>query len=127
VRYLLDTCTLLWFLSDSKMMSKPAREIISNDSSSLGVSIVSLWEITIKTGIGKLSISSTLAELWQFASREDIEILPMSLTILETLQTLPLHHSDPFDRTIIATALDGNWAILTPDTLFDSYGATRIW
>lgn len=125
--YLLDTCAFLWYLEDSPKLSPKAREIIaSNDH--LYLSLVTLWEIAIKKTIKKLDIRETTAELIKICEEDNITLLPIESRYFDTIQGLPYIHGDPFDRLIIAAALENNLTILTDDGNIRKYqGVKCIW
>ncbi|MGO8669820.1 MAG: type II toxin-antitoxin system VapC family toxin [Capsulimonadaceae bacterium] len=128
MRYLLDTCTFCWAASQEGLLSDLARFTISDDESTLGVSIVSFWEMAIKASLGKWELPAPLLKLKGFAGAEDIQIVPLTVEITEVVRHLPHHHGDPFDRVILGTALNEGWTIISPDDKFDAYmGTTRIW
>jgi len=127
LKYLLDTCVFLWFVEGNPRLSADARAILSDDDNVLGVSIITFWEMAIKSSIGKLALPASLSDMQNAASVEAIEIVPVTVATTEVLMTLPFHHTDPFDRSIIATAIDGGWIILTPDSLYDGYAVKRLW
>lgn len=128
MKFLLDTHTLLWALRSPVDIANRARAILSAPSSELFISIVIPWEIAIKSGIGKLKNTSNLLDDF------DGQLAAGGFRTLETSTrhvirsgTLPLHHKDPFDRLLIAQALDLNIPILSADEIFDLYGVQRIW
>jgi len=92
------------------------------------VSVASLWEISIKTGMRKLTLSRPFEELIpeQLALNE-INQLPINLDHLAKLIYLPIHHLDPFDRLIIAQALVEELPIISKDTAFQAYSIEVIW
>lgn len=100
---LLDTHAFLWFINGDKKLSKNARELIEDSHNNRYLSMASLWEMTIKSSLGKLQIILPITELsQQHIVQNDIELLPIDVTYLDTLHNLPFYHGDPFDRTIIA-------------------------
>ena len=128
MRYLLDTNALLWFLAGDEKLSGRAQQLIDNPSNEKFLSIVSLWEIAIKTGLGKLDLDKPFEQV--FPERLDfnrIRILDIRVDSLVKLTTLPFHHRDPFDRLIIAQGLVENLPIISVDTIFDAYGIDREW
>ncbi|WP_009633174.1 type II toxin-antitoxin system VapC family toxin [Synechocystis sp. PCC 7509] len=102
---LLDTHTFLWYLQDSKKLSSKAAEILEDPSNTLWLSIASLWEISIKLGLGKLSLQNSFAELEIVLQQLKIEVLPIAFSNTERYFNLPLHHRDPFDRILVAQAM----------------------
>lgn len=125
--YLLDTHTFLWFASGSKQLPVSVQEKIKDINHSCFLSAASLWEITIKEQLGKLSLSISLNALFEYADRNQIEILPISYDHLITLAKLPNHHKDPFDRLIISQAISENLILLTRDKEFKKYKAKVQW
>ena len=128
MKYLLDTHTLLWFLSGDEKLSGRARLLIDDPSNEKFLSIASLWEIAIKAGLGKIDLDKPFEQM--FPERLDfnrIRILDITVNSLIKLTTLPFHHRDPFDRLIIAQELVENLPIISVDTDFDAYGIDREW
>jgi PIN domain nuclease of toxin-antitoxin system len=102
-RVLLDTAALIFAVEAPERLSKRAAAALTNLESVRELSVVSLTEIAIKTGLGKLSISATAAQ--QAIQDLDVRILSFTATHAFRLFELPLRHRDPFDRQIIAQAL----------------------
>ena len=128
MRYLLDTNALLWFLDNDKRLSQRARQLIESSSHESFCSIVSLWEIAIKTGLGKLGLTEPFEQMFpEQLHLNRIEILDITVDSLTKLTTLPFHHRDPFDRLIIAQGLVEGFPIISVDTVFDAYGIGREW
>ena len=95
MRYLLDTHTFLWFLLNNDSLSKTVRDIIE-DSPTLYLSIVSLWEIAIKTSIHKLNLKNrTLADLLNACKEKNIQILPITPKHIEEYRHSPLSTAIP--------------------------------
>ena len=91
-------------------------------------SIASIWEIAIKTSLGKLSFDKPLEQfLPEQIAANDARLLDISLSHALRVANLPFHHRDPFDRMIIAQSLTENVPILSDDKAFDAYGIKRIW
>lgn len=128
VRYLIDTHTLLWFITEDEELSDRARRLILDSSSEIFLSIASLWEIAIKVNIGKLALDKPFNQLFpDELDSHGIEILNITINSLIQLTTLPFHHRDPFDRLIIAQALDEGISVISVDSAFDPYGVSREW
>jgi len=128
MRYLLDTHAFLWYFWDSKDLSECASEIIENNTVEKYISIASLWEFSIKYSMGKLTFDGGLTHLWEMLSKNGFIILPITQSQLETLiAELPLHHRDPFDRLIIATAKAEDMTIVTIDENIHKYDVHWIW
>lgn len=128
MKYLLDTHALLWFLADDKKLSRRARQLIENSSHESVFSVASLWEIAVKTGLGKLELDRPFDQMFPDELHlNQIEILDITVNSLIKLTTLPYHHRDPFDRMIIAQGLAQGFPIISVDTEFDAYGVDREW
>lgn len=128
MKFLLDTHTLMWALRSPGEIADRARAILADPSSELLISIVIPWEIAIKSGIGKLqNISNLLDDFEGQVVEGGFRIAETSMRQVIRSGTLPLHHKDPFDRLLIAQALDLDVSILSCDEIFDAYGVRRIW
>ncbi len=125
---LLDSHTFLWFVWDDPLLSPVAKQQIENPANSKWVSVASCWEITIKAGLGKLRLGEPAAT---FLPRElatnHFSLLKIELAHVTLVETLPLHHKDPFDRLLIAQALTEKQPLVSADVIFDKYGVTRLW
>jgi PIN domain nuclease of toxin-antitoxin system len=126
VRVLLDTAILIYAVESPQRLTKRAVSALENEENVLELSAVSLSEIAIKTGLGKLKLSAAIAR--QAIADLGIRILPYTADHAFHLFDLPLHHGDPFDRQIIAQALCEKIPILTSDEKFSLYkGLKLIW
>jgi PIN domain nuclease of toxin-antitoxin system len=125
---LLDTHALLWWLTDSPLLTKPARKIVAEAKNSIFVSAASAWEIATKVRLGKLPTAADLAaDFPRQLEQEGFEMLPISGNHAIRAGLLPGSHKDPFDRMLIAQAQAENLAIVSNEVVFDSYGVRRIW
>jgi len=91
------------------------------------LSIASVWEVGIKTSIGKLELRVDFAGLAEFIAVNRIELLPISFQHIQKLQHLPFHHRDPFDRLLIVQALTENLTLLSRDAVFPQYDISLNW
>jgi PIN domain nuclease of toxin-antitoxin system len=125
---LLDSHAFLWFCQDDPSLSVTARSMIEDAGNQKLVSIASCWEIAIKAGLGKLKLGEPSATyLANALSRTGFEILPISLAHAAGVETLPLHHRDPFDRLLVASALAERTPVVRIDAVHDQYGVTCLW
>lgn len=127
MKYLLDTHTLLWHVQKNPLLSQDFVQKIESKSNQILISTASLWEMTIKINIGKLKIGEPLEDFIERIEHSDIEIIPITKSHLLTLETLPIHHRDPFDRLIICQAIVENLGVISKDEAFDNYAVTRLW
>lgn len=128
MRLLLDTHTLLWFLSGDEKLPNPARTLVEDEENEVLVSAAGLWEIAIKVSLGKLRMSVPFEEA--FPSQLDaneIRILPILPAHLQRVVSLPFHHRDPFDRLLAAQSLAEGAPLVSRDEVFDAYGLRRLW
>ncbi len=125
--YLLDTNALLFFLYDSEKLSRKASEIIYSNDEKISVSIVSMWEIAIKSSIGKLKIKSSISKIADTCEKEQLEILSIKPFHLDEINKLPPIHGDPFDRLIISQAITENLVIITKDETIPQYNVKVLW
>lgn len=124
---LLDTHILIWFLNGDEQLSFKARQLIEADGTLNIISIASIWEIAIKISVQKLQLAILLHRLEQEITEYDFEILPVSFADTLTVSSLPFHHRDPFDRIIIAQAMNNSLTILTKDAIFSQYTSLTEW
>lgn len=125
--YLLDTNALLFFLYDSEKLSKKASEVIYSSDEKISVSIASLWEIAIKSSIGKLEIKSPISKIADTCEKEQLDILSIKPFHLDEISHLPPIHGDPFDRLIISQAITENLVIITKDDKIPQYNVKVLW
>lgn len=128
MRALLDTHTLLWWLSDDAALTKAARKVIADTKNSLIISAASAWEIAIKVRLGRLPTAADLvADFAGYVEREGFELLSMSAEHGIRAGLLPGLHKDPFDRMLIAQAQAENIPIVSNEAVFESYGIRCLW
>ena len=124
MRLLLDTAILIFAADSPERLSKRATAALKNRNNVLELSTISISEIAIKTALGKLKLSATLAR--QAVEDLDIRILPYTADHAFYLFELPLHHGDPFDRQIIAQAMCEKIPIMSSDEKFSLYKGIRL-
>ncbi len=125
---LLDTHAFLWFVAGDEQLTRKGRDAIEADGNEIVVSIASIGEISIKVAIGKLIIHCPLRRLIPSQlEKNGFELLPLGVGHCLRVSELPMHHRDPFDRMLIAQALEDGMPIVSGDSAFDAYGVPRIW
>lgn len=128
MKYLLDTHTFLWMIADDEKLSVTAKKCILDKKSKLYLSSASIWEIVIKTSIGKLTLPEHPQTFIKKQLAENmIDELPVTFKHAFQLLQLPYHHKDPFDRMLISQAQSEKLSILTTDSLFAGYDIKTIW
>jgi PIN domain nuclease of toxin-antitoxin system len=125
--YLLDTHILIWVAKNNSKVSKIASTALLDERAKKYISIVSAWEVAIKLGLGKLDIKGGLSEFFRIADENGVETLPLRRTHLDILVDMPMHHKDPFDRILIATALAEDMIFISADENISKYGVPVLW
>jgi PIN domain nuclease of toxin-antitoxin system len=126
--FLLDTHAFLWFCQGDAALSTGAKKVIEDPTQRKLLSVASCWETAIKAGLRKLNLGESSATYLSAAhSRTGFDVLPITLAGATAVETLPLHHRDPFDRLLIAQALMEGIPIVSADAIFDAYGVQRLW
>ena len=123
--YLLDTHAIIWYVSGSNELSPLAREIM--ETKHCFFSLVSLWEIAIKQMKGSLEFEISLPRLKSVLENEGFLYLHPNEHDIERIKTLPDIHKDPFDKLLIAQALENDLTIITRDTKITNYDVKTIW
>ena len=125
---LLDTHVIIWLIQGNENLSQTARNAIEDEENSLYLSIASIWEISIKLGLGKLELGIPLNRvLDDFIIPSKIEILPIKIPHLLVLRDLPLQHRDPFDRLLIAQSQSESLILISGDRAFSDYSVNILW
>jgi PIN domain nuclease of toxin-antitoxin system len=121
MRLLLDTHAALWALSAPEALSTTAREAMVS-AEQIRLSVVSPWELVIKSALGKLVLHRTVEDICRELERE-FAAQSLAVTLAHVLEVgkLPPHHGDPFDRLLVAQARVEGLTIVTRDPWFASY------
>ena len=128
MKYLMDTCTFILYIETSDRLPLAMRDLIDN-AEEISVSQATFWEIAIKKTIGKLNLQMTSFDLEKKCDENKIELLPLLQSkYFERIQKLPLIHRDPFDRIIMATAVEEDLTLLTNDRNIIKYTEVKtLW
>ncbi len=128
MRLLIDAHALLWAMDDPAQLSGQAATALQDPANQLLISAGTVWEISIKVGLGKLTLSLPYRR-WMDRVFVDLglSVLPVTVEYADRQAALPHHHRDPFDRLLIAQSLTDSIPIVTADAQFNSYGIVRIW
>jgi PIN domain nuclease of toxin-antitoxin system len=130
-RYLLDSSAFIRAQKDSPAIRTEAREALKDRSNTIYISLAALWEMAIKAANGKLPFYSEMIAKGSQALVADLKASNFSLLGIElnhalVATSLPQHHRDPFDRLMIAQALQNDLTVITSDTIFARYDGVRI-
>lgn len=127
MRLLLDTHTFIWWFSDSKRLSSNSYELITDPENDLVLSLISIWEIQIKSQLGKLTLNAPLPEVIERQRQiNKLQLLSLELNHIYTLHQLANHHRDPFDRLLIAQSIAEQLVLMSKDAVFDRYNIQRV-
>lgn len=131
MQLLIDTQIFIWFISGAPELKPNIRKLIEDENTRVFISIASLWEVSIKTALGKLDIRGEYESLIDDVTGNDMEILPISFVHTVQQHKLPFFHKDPFDRIIVAQAIVEKLDLVSSDEVFEQYlagkGPNRIW
>jgi PIN domain nuclease of toxin-antitoxin system len=124
VKLLLDTCTFLWALHEPARLSAPARKALRNPLHSVHVSVITFWEISLKAGLGKLSLKGVTPEEYPaLAAEAGWTVHPLAPGLAASAGRLCRNreHRDPFDRLLIWTAINEDFALVSGDKFLPDY------
>ena len=125
--FLLDTHVLLWLLAGSPRVGTALLTTLADPGNTVYVSAASAWEIAIKAGLGKLAVPPDL-DHWLPAEIAAAGLTPLPIDLNHALgvERLPRHHTDPFDRLLIAQAIVDDITLVSADRAFDAYGVRLL-
>ncbi len=123
MKYLLDTCVLLWWVNGSHHISSEVINRLNDTNNTVYISAASIWEIAIKVRLGKLRIE---ADLSSTLSSLDLVPLPINFNHAQLAGSLPMIHKDPFDRMMVAQALTEKATLITADKIIPQYGVSIL-
>jgi PIN domain nuclease of toxin-antitoxin system len=126
MRLLLDTHLLLWALADPDRLGITLRDLIENPDNEVLFSAASIWEIAIKTGLGRVDFTVRPEEVTRGAILAGFTELPVRAEAAAQVAYLPPHHRDPFDRLLVAQAITGPLRLYTADPLLPPYSELVI-
>ena len=124
---LLDTHVLIWWLEKSQRLGARSRKTLLSSATRPVVSAVSIWEISIKVAIGRLTLADP-PETWvpRLESEWGVRSLPITFEHATAVRNLPPHHSDPFDRMLVAQAKCEDLTLITVDPAMAAYDVRTI-
>lgn len=132
MKLLLDTHAFLWAVLAPAQLGPRARRLLTDSTNTLSVSTVSFWEISLKAGLGKLTLTGVTPEaLPAAAAAQDIDILALTAADAATFHGLPrTAHKGPFDRMIIWQAIRHQLTLVSKDTdlaVYHEHGLKTTW
>ncbi|GAB4058205.1 type II toxin-antitoxin system VapC family toxin [Uliginosibacterium sediminicola] len=123
---LLDTHVALWAIADSPKLPHKARELIASPKTNVWISVASIWEIAIKHSLGRGDMPVSGKDALRYFAESGYRSLSLEPEHAVAVEDLPAHHSDPFDRILIAQALVEPMRLMTHDALVARYSDTII-
>ena len=128
MRLLLDTHAFLWWLDGDRRLSGRMRTLVADEENEVYVSAASVWEITTKARLGRLSGATTVAaDVPAAMMSQGFATLSITAAHAQRAGSLPGPHRDPFDRMLVAQAQSEGLPVVSIDTVFDDYRVTRLW
>jgi PIN domain nuclease of toxin-antitoxin system len=124
LRLLLDTHAALWWLSADERLGERAIAELEDDANEVLLSAAVVWEVALKRSLGKLDVPDDFAATFL---RADVRALPVSVEHAAAVERLPWHHSDPFDRVLVAQATIEDAAVVSGDERLRVYGVPVVW
>ena len=121
MRILLDTNVALWAISDDRRLSRRARRIIEDIDNTVCVSVANLWEIAIKHALRREAMPVSAAAVREYFSRSGYSMIEITAAHAVRVERLPLIHADPFDRILVAQAIEEGCRLLTHDAVVPKY------
>jgi PIN domain nuclease of toxin-antitoxin system len=126
VRILIDTHVFLWGLTTEGRLSQTVRSLLP--VADVWISVASIWEIITKVQVGKLTLPSPVGPfLTAKLAFNGVSVLPITLDHVLKIESLELHHRDPFDRVLIAQSIHEKLPLVTADPHFQRYPVEVIW
>lgn len=127
MKALLDTSVLLWWLGDPGRIPEPLLDELKDDQAEVLFSQVSLLEIQIKAGLGKLALEFPVEQIPELADHSGLTPLALANAAIFMLGKLPAIHRDPFDRLLICEAIQQGVVLVTPDETIRRYPVRTWW
>lgn len=127
MQLLLDTHALLCHFEDSASLSQTAKNLINDKENRLFISTASLWELSIKTSLGKLKLTDSIPSLVAGYVTTGTTLLSVDPQHAFATSSLPWHHRDPFDRMLIAQAQLEKLTLVSQDGVFKHYEVPVVW
>ena len=128
MKAIIDTHALIWAVDDPERLGSEVRATLDDSRNEILFSSGCIWELAIKIGLGKLTLSLPFVTWMNRAARDlSLTILPITIECADAQSRLDNHHRDPFDRLLVAHALVLSVPLISSDPIFDSYGIERIW
>jgi PIN domain nuclease of toxin-antitoxin system len=128
MKLLLDTHTFVWMDAEPAKLSKSAAALLADSQNEINLSVASLWEIQIKSMLGKVQLRHPLPQIVSENQQQNgLIVLPVTAAHVYAVDRLPPIHKDPFDRLLVAVALTEGATIVSADPVFQQYPIRVDW
>lgn len=127
MRLLVDTYAFLWLMGGDRRLSDAARRAVEEADGEWCLSAASVWEMSIKSGLGRLTLPAPVDDYIAERVQEGLRVLSIDWPHAAAVERLPFHHRDPFDRLIVAQAQSDRLAVVTKDPVFSEYDVKVVW
>jgi len=128
MKILLDTHTFIWAATWDERLSETAKTLFLNQNNELYLSTASIWEMAIKTSIGKLMLQQPIEQIInEQVQTNGLQVLNIESAHALGVASLAWHHRDPFDRLLVSQSKLEHMPILGCDSIMDAYGIDRKW
>lgn len=124
----IDTCILIWMAVEPHRLSQKARDVLNTNDNQICISDISIFEISLKWDRSKLELPEPprywipkQVRYWQ------LHELPLTTDMIYRSAELPKYHADPFDRLLIACAIERGFTIVSPDAFIHKYPVSVTW
>ena len=124
---LIDAHALVWFLNGDKRLPESVRDAIEDTENGRFVSIATIWEIAIKTSLGKFHYPGGFKNFLELVDENSFDLLPVSTEHTLLVSSLEFIHRDPFDRLLVAQAMINKLTIVTKDTKIKKNNINTLW
>jgi PIN domain nuclease of toxin-antitoxin system len=128
VKLLLDTAVFLWHITGSEQLPADVVDAVRSPANDVRLSVVSMWEIQVKHGLGRLVLPESPATyIPRQRERHQIASIPLVESVLAHLANLPDRHRDPFDRMLICQAIEHDLTLVSSDRAIHAYPVRVLW
>ncbi len=122
MKYLLDTHIFLWYIESNSRLEKGIDQIIKDPANTIYLSVAAVWELIIKTSLGKFKCDLPIIEFAiNHCLLHSIQLIDLTIDDLSGLENLPHFHKDPFDRIMIIQSINRKISFLTDDSIIKKY------
>lgn len=124
---LIDTHVLIWFAEKHPRLIPKVQRWLEDSENRIFLSMVSMWEMAIKVNLGRLTLLVSFETTLEQLPKMGFELMPIELKHVTRFASLPLHHRDPFDRMLVAQAMEENLSLVSSDRSLSKYGIKVLW